>query len=156
MASAGIPNACAFSNSPLILDAPSSSENSVCVCRWTKLFAAIGSREAPPIGCHAGLGVEVIPADPCGQRGDKLHACDSARSKATLGPGPWSRRRARKPPDETLLLFDRHLRDLPGAIQVPVRGQAAPPGDTRTLLRRRPAPGALPLPQPPRAGGHVA
>src|SRR5205085_1822002 len=64
MASAGIPNACAFSNSPLILDAPSSSENSVCVCRWTKLFAAIGSREAPPIDCHAGLGVEVIPEDP--------------------------------------------------------------------------------------------
>src|SRR5437660_545106 len=38
MARAGMPSSAARSNSAGIRDAPSSSEYSVCVCRWTKLF----------------------------------------------------------------------------------------------------------------------
>src|SRR6266508_319204 len=52
-----MPSRAAFEQRPSTREAPSRSENSLCVCRWTKLFSLIrssspvragGRREAPP------------------------------------------------------------------------------------------------------------
>src|SRR5262245_38217628 len=133
-ASAGICNTAAFANSSSIRDAPSSSENSLCVWRWTKPsrtldsigFDATRTRErrevAPgPVDNRGENYILVIPA------GLTLH---SSR--------PDFKRKARR--YEALLLHDQHLRDVPGQVQVPVRGPPPHRGLPRPHLRRFAAP----------------
>src|SRR5438552_12127426 len=55
-----------------------------------------------------------------------------------------------------LVLEDRHVRDVPGEVPVPVRGPGAGTPLPGAVLRRLAAPGPVPLPQPARAGGAVA